>query len=122
MPLHDAAFWSDRLQRTLERYDAALVRQVAARLIRPRNQWPVEELIERCIAAVGNAAVIDRRVKDLDQAGRRLLALIGHSRQLRWKLGNLLELLAALGHAEGPQPVFDLFEAGLLYPDLAEGW
>ncbi len=112
------ANWSAYLERTLQRYDEPLLRQMTGKLFKPRNQWPVDELIERSIATVNNAAVVDRRLKDLDQASRRLLALIGHSRQPRWKLGQLLELLAALGHAEGPRPIFTLFEAGLLYPDL----
>lgn len=118
MPQSDPAFWSDHLRRTLQRYDESLVRQVAARLIKPRNQWPLDDLIERCVNSAGNPAILDRRLQELDPLGRKLLALIGHSRQPRWKLGSLLELLAALGHAEGPQPVFALFEAGLLYPDL----
>src|SRR5438105_10125485 len=67
---------------------------------------------------LANAAAIDRRLQALDDPARKLLACIGHSLQPRWKLGNLLELLAALGCAEGPQTVFRLFEAGLLCPDL----
>ena len=118
----ECPFWTDKLQRTLQRYSGDLVRTVAARLIRPRNEWPVEDLIDRCVAAVANPALIDRRLKELDPACRRLLAMIAHSRQPRWRLGSLLELLAALGNAEGPRPVFDLFTSGLLYPDLPESW
>src|SRR6266849_5765428 len=118
MPLTEPALCPDQIRRTLERYDPALVRQVASRLIMPRGEWPVEELIDRCAAAVVNPATIDRRLRELDVPARRLLALIGHSRQPRWRLGGLLELLAALGHAEGLAPVFMLFETGLLYPDL----
>jgi hypothetical protein len=114
----DSACWSDYLRQTLARYDDSLLRLVAGRLFKPRNQWPAEELIDRSVATVGNAAVVDRRLQDLGPAERRLLSVIGHSRQPRWRLGSLLELLAALGHAEGPQPVLHLFEAGLLYPDL----
>jgi hypothetical protein len=120
MPPTDPAPWTDRLKETLGRYDPALVREVAARLVRPRNEWPVEELIDRCAATAANAPVIDRRLRELDPAARPVLALIGHSRQPRWRLGSLLEMLAALGHAEGPRPVFSLFEAGLLYPDLPD--
>ena len=87
MPTADTAFWSDLVRRTLSAYDEPRVRQVAARLIKPRNQWPVEELIDRCIAAVENPAVLDRRRADLEAAPRRLLALIGHSRQPTWDLG-----------------------------------
>lgn len=110
--------WSGYLRQTLEHYDEPLLREVAGSLFRPRNQWPADELIERSVATVENPAVVDRRLETLGPAPRRLLALIGHSRQPRWRLGPLLEMLAALGHAEGPQPVFDLFAAGLLYPDL----
>jgi hypothetical protein len=111
------------------RYDEALLRQVAARLVKPRGHWPAGELIERCVAAVGNAALIDRRCQEVEPPARRLLALVGHSRQPRWYVGNLVELLAALGHADGLRPVLALLEAGLLTPALGdtsihnfEGW
>ena len=67
---------------------------------------------------MGDAAAVDRRLAELDAPARQLLACIGHSRQPRWRLGNLLEVLVALGCTEGPQAVFRIFEAGLLYPDL----
>jgi hypothetical protein len=118
MPLSDPQVWTDRLRATLQAYHEPLLRQVAGKLLKPRNQWPVEELIERSVATISNAAVVDRRLEELGPAGRRLLALIGHSRQPRWKLGSLLEMLAALGNAEGMTPVFALFESGLLYPEL----
>ncbi|HXG13364.1 MAG TPA: hypothetical protein VNK04_26640, partial [Gemmataceae bacterium] len=121
MSPNDLIPWTDHFRRTLERYDEALLRRVAGQLIRPRNQWPIADLIERCAAAVTNAAIIDRRLQALDPACRRLLAFMGHSRQPRWRLGSLLELLAAVGHQEGPRPAFALFEAGLLYPDLPDG-
>jgi hypothetical protein len=114
----DPATWSDRLRRTLQCYDEPLLRQVAGRLCRPRNQWPVEELIERSVAAVHNPAVLDRRLADLDPAGRQLLGLIGHSRQPRWPVGSLVEILVALGHPDGLLPVVALLHAGLLYPAL----
>jgi hypothetical protein len=118
MPSIDVVFWCDRVRQTLQHYAEPLLQQVAARLFKPRSHWPAEELIERSLATIQNAAVIDRRLEALEAPCRRLLALIGHSRQPLWKLGSLLELLAALGHAEGLLPVFTLFEAGLLYPDL----
>ena len=118
MPTPDAAFWSDLLRQTLASYDEALLRQVAGRLVRPRNQWPVEELIDRCVTGAENPAILDRRTADLEPAPRRLLALIGHSRQPSWDLGNLVEMMLALGCTDGLQPVFALLEAGLLYPRL----
>jgi hypothetical protein len=117
MPVPPADFWADCLRRALRRYDAGLLRQVAGRLIKPRNQWPVEELVERMAAATVNAPLIDRRLRDVSQAGRQLLAVIGHSRQPRWSLGNLVELACALGQQDGLKPIFELLEAGLMYPE-----
>jgi hypothetical protein len=121
MALFDPAYWSDKVRRTLQRYDEPLLRRVASRLFKPRNQWPREELVERSVATLSNAPVVDRHLARLGTSPRKLLALLGHSRQPRWKLGGLLELLAALGHAEGVQPALELLEDGLLYPELAEG-
>jgi hypothetical protein len=121
MPVADPAAWSERLAATLARYDEALVRKVAGRLVKPRNLWPVEELIARCAETIANPAVLDRRLAELAPASRHLLALIGHSRQPCWALGNAVELVMALGHEDGLAPVLDLLEAGLLYPVLNLG-
>src|SRR5262245_53200810 len=112
----DRDYWTDLLERTLAAYDAALLRQTAKRLAKPRSQWPADELLPRLMAAATNPALLDRRLKELDPPARQLLALIGHSRQPCWALGNLVELLLALGHADGLNPVLDLVQAGLLYP------
>ncbi|HTU91509.1 MAG TPA: helicase-associated domain-containing protein [Gemmataceae bacterium] len=118
MPVVDPAYWSELQRHTLASYDEALLRQVAARLVKPRNQWPIEDLVERGAAVMSNPAVIDRRLEDLTPPARRVLALIGHSRQPYWNLGNLVELTIALGHGDGLQPVLELLDAGLLYPHL----
>jgi hypothetical protein len=120
MPVPELDFWSDAVGRTFGRYDEPLLRRVAGRLFKPRSQWPADELVERGVATLANAAVIDRRLEDLEPAGRQLLALMAHSRQPVWKVGSLVELLVALGHADGLRPVLDLFEAGLLYPAAEE--
>src|SRR5437588_8946918 len=120
MPSAAPRDWSDILRQTLTCYDEPLLRRVAARLIKPRNQWPAAELITRCAATAADITIIDRRLGELDAAGRRLLALIGHSRQPLWNMGNLVELLIALGQEDGLAPVLALLEAGLLYPLLIE--
>ncbi len=102
-------------------YDEPLLRQVAGRLVKPRNQWPAEDLLARILEVVENPAVIDRRVQELEPASRQALALIGHSRQPLWALGNLVEMVMALGHADGLAPILDLLEAGLLFPLLDGG-
>src|SRR5262249_6960046 len=43
-------------------------------------------------------------------------ALIGRSRQPCWPVGSLVEMLTALGHADGLAPVQSLLETGLLFP------
>src|SRR5438270_11841120 len=113
--------WSDGLSATLARDDAALLRKVAGRLARPRNFWPVAELISRCVETVANPVMLDRRLAELAPASSQVLALLGRSRQPAWALGNVVELVMALGHADGLAPVFDLLEAGLLYPVLPPG-
>src|SRR3954465_864996 len=114
----DPAPWSDRLAATLRRYDEPLLRKVAGRLLRPRNLWPVEDLISRSLEVFDNPVVLDRRLAELAPASRQLLALIGHSRQPEWVLGNLVELAMALGCEDGLAPVLDLLEAGLASPVL----
>ncbi|MCI0640362.1 MAG: helicase-associated domain-containing protein [Gemmataceae bacterium] len=111
-------FWSSQIRRILESYDETLLRQVATRLCRPRNHWPAEELIDRCLDTIGNAAMLDRRLKDHDDCAQQLLALIGQSRQFVWNVGNLVEMAIALGAADGLKAVRDLLEAGLLFPKL----
>src|SRR5262245_40907564 len=118
MPLTDPAYWNAYLRRTLACYDAPLLRQVAGNLCRPRNQWPAEELIERSLQAFDNPAVLDRRLGEIDAPGRLALALVGHSRQPRWLVGHLVEMLVTLGHADGLGPIRGLLEAGLLHPEL----
>ena len=108
--------WTDRLEAALAGYSPDLLRQVAARLLKTRNQWPPEELIERIRESSRNAPVIDRRLKDLPQTARTVLALIGLSRRPEWKAGHLLAMLATLGHADGTDPLQALFDDGLIYP------
>jgi hypothetical protein len=111
-----------RLERTLQVYDESLLRHVAAKLIKPRNQWPVAELIERCLATFDNIASIDRRLKELQPEERRLLALIGHSGQPRWQVVHLIELSACLGDQDGMQSIRNLLESGFLFPEIPENW
>jgi hypothetical protein len=116
MPEASAENVSGLLRQTLQRYDESLLRRVAGRLLKPRNQWPVDELIERMEAAVENTPLIDRRLQELEPGARRILAAIGLSRQPRFRLGNLVELAVALGEADGLAPIFELLESGFLYP------
>ena len=83
--------WNQHIRTTLKRYDEALLRQVAHKLCKPRNQWPVDELLDRVVATFNNAAMIDRRLKELPAACRQILAVIGQSRQTRWPVGALVE-------------------------------
>jgi hypothetical protein len=109
---------SDRCREALARYGEPLLRAVADRLVRPRTKLPADELLDKAAATLTNAPVIDRRIKDQPPAARKLLALVGASRQPRWKVGHLITLLAALDHHEGFAPVQTLLEAGLLFPEL----
>jgi hypothetical protein len=118
MPSPSAASLTDSFRQTLLCYDEALLRQVAQKLCRPRNQWPIDELVERVQAALSNPVMLDRRLKELPAACRHVLALIGHSRQPCWHVGSLVEMLVAIGHADGLAPVVELLQTGLLIPLL----
>src|ERR1700722_7704577 len=98
-------FWTEQVRLTLLGYEEGLLRRIANRLFRPRNQWPVEELVERTLTTLANAPVLDRRIKDLPPACRQVLALIGHSRQPRWPVGSLVEMLVMLGQEDGLEPI-----------------
>ena len=108
--------WAECARAALESYDASLLRQVAETLCRPRNQWPAAELVDRCLATLDNAATLDRRLKDLDPAARRLLVVISHSSQSRWQAGSVVELAACLGEADPGAALLALLNAGLMYP------
>lgn len=113
--------WTARCRAVLARYPEPLLRAVATRLVKARTTQPADDLLDKAVATLANAPVIDRRVRDLPPASRALLALVGLSRQPRWKVGHLLTLLAALGHAEGFAPVQDALDSGLLFPELPAG-
>lgn len=110
--------WIEPVERALGAYDDATLRQVASKLTRPRNDWPADELRRRCIATLANAPVVDRRLKELPTGSRRLLRLIGQSRQPAWPVGSLVELALLLGESDGLASVQALLEAGFLYPQL----
>jgi Helicase conserved C-terminal domain len=118
MPPPSAANLTEHFRRTLSCYDEALLRQVAQKLCRPRNQWPAEELVERIVGALNNPVMLDRRLKELPAACRRLLALFAHSRQPIWRVGPLVEMVVTLGHGDGLAPIVELLTAGLLVPAL----
>lgn len=111
--------WEALLRQTLRTYDEALLRRVAHGLCRPRSHWPADELIDRAAAALQNAVLLDRRLKDLPEACRQTLALMARSRQPRWPVGSLVELLTCLGHGDGLAPLIALLENGLLLPELS---
>ena len=86
MPPIEPATWTDRLRSTLACYDEPLLRRVASKLFKPRNQWPAEELIERSLNTVQNPAVLDRRLADLDRlALARISALTSTRSHCRWR-------------------------------------
>lgn len=120
LPTAAVVDWSERCRAAMAHYSGPLLRDVAAKLVRPRANQPADELLDRSVGMLTNPPVIDRRVRDLPVAPRRLLALVGLSRQPRWKVGHLLALLSALGHDEGFQPLEEALRAGLLFPVLAD--
>ncbi len=118
-PISETEEWSDRVREVLTRYPEPLLRLVAGRLIKPRLNQPIDELIEKSVSTLGNPPIVDRRIRELPPASRKAIALIGLSRQPRWKVGHLITALSALGHPEGFAPIEALLEAGLICPELS---
>jgi hypothetical protein len=118
MPATPEPDWSLLCRDALARYGEPLLRTVADKLVRPRTKLPAEELLEKAAATLTNAPVIDRRIKEQSPPARKLMALVGLSRQPRWKVGHLITLLSALDHHDGFGPVLALLETGLLFPEL----
>jgi Helicase conserved C-terminal domain len=112
----DPAEGAAAVRAALARYDDALLRTVTARLFKPRSHWPADELIDRAVENLANPPVIDRRLKELPPACRNVLAAVGLSRHYEWPVGQLLALLATLGHSEGLAPIHALLDAGLAVP------
>lgn len=110
--------WPEIVRLILGRYDEKLLREVVQRFLRPRNQWPVEELIDRCVEAFDNTVLINRRLKELDESRRTLLAALAQSKQCKWKLGQLIEIAMCMGQEDGLSTVFDLLNQGFLLPDV----
>jgi len=108
------------VERALDAYDESTLRQVAGKLCRPRNQWPMDELRRRSLETLTNAPVIDRRLKEHSVAARGVLRLIAQSRQPFWPVGSLVEMAMALGAEDGLEAIRGLVEAGILYPRLPE--
>jgi hypothetical protein len=109
------------IERALEAYDEPTLRQVAGKLYRPRNQWPADELRRRCLETLGNAPVLDRRLKELSAPARGVLRLVAQSRQPYWPVGSLVELAMTLGAEDGLEAIRTLLESGILYPQLRAG-
>lgn len=110
--------WPEIVGLTLGRYEEKLLREIVQRFLRPRNQWPVEELIERTVEAFDNTVLVNRRLKELEESQRVLLAALAQSRQCKWKLGQLIEIAMTLGQEDGLSVVFELLRQAFLLPDV----
>src|SRR5438309_34593 len=99
MPLidfHAGGAGLDRATDALSKYAEPLLREVAGRLFRPRNTWTADEVRDRLLTALQDPVLIDRTLRGLSPSARKLLRLIGVSRQPQWRVRGLLDLLQAL--------------------------
>lgn len=112
----DDAPWTDRVRNSLDRYSDELFRAATGRLVKPKIGQAIADLADQAARTQTNAPVIDRRIRDLDTGPQNLLRLIGLSRLPVWKVGHLLLLASASGHAEGFATVERLLLSGLAFP------
>ena len=69
-PTPDPPDWTARGRDALAAYAGPLLRAVAARLVKPRTNQPVDELLDKSAATLTNPPVIDRRIKARGFANR----------------------------------------------------
>lgn len=110
--------WQDKTRAALHTYSEDLLRQVAAKLTRPRQRSTADEIRERVIEALDDPISIDRVLKSLHPSARRLLAIIAFSGTFEWSLQSLVDLLPVVGFTGGIGPIRELLDAGLVYPKL----
>lgn len=118
---HSTIDWLAQAESAIALYRLELLRLVASKLIRPRTQYTPEELRQRMLTALDDPVAIDRALKSASPIARQLLRMIDLSRQPRWTVASLADLLPILGHNEGLAPVQQLIESGLLFPELSAG-
>ncbi len=106
------AFYSTILQN----YHPELVRSIVTRLLRPRSQWPNEELIQRWVQSLDNPVVIDRRLKELGKSAHTVLWFSYFFQRTWWDLNLVLTMLASLGYEDSLQGIESLFQSGFLLP------
>ncbi len=111
----------DSIRQTFEHYNLVLRRSVLSALVKPRQPLELDDLAEKAISVMVNPPMIDRRLRDVPSVSRKVLAIMAITRNYRWPIGDLLQVLVTLGHHEGLSPIQTLLEAGLLYPDLNLG-
>jgi hypothetical protein len=103
----------------VERYGDALLRRCAAQFGRQRVQNEPKELRDHIVTALENSVLIDRTIKGLTPAARRLLRLVGMSRQHRWLVQALVDIGSILQSEDGIAPIRELLESGLAFPELS---
>jgi hypothetical protein len=121
MPLvdiHTGGAGLDRAADALAKYATPLLREVAGRLFRPRNAWTPDEVRDKLLAALQDPVLIDRTLRALSTPARKVLRLVGMSRQPTWRVRGLLDLLQGLGHADGIVAIQELLAAGMMFPAL----
>jgi hypothetical protein len=108
------------LRTALDRYAEPFLRRCASRFGSRRVQDASLDMRERILAAIENPVMIDRTLKTLSPAARRLLRLVGIGRQTRWRVQTLVDIGSILGSRDGVAPIGELLEAALAFPDLAD--
>ena len=105
---------------TFERYEAVVRLTILSALAKPRQPMEMDDLTDKAMNVLLNPPVIDRRIRELPGACRKLLAVMAITRNYRWRIGDMLQVLSTLGHHDGLVPFLTLMENGLLYPALAD--
>jgi hypothetical protein len=119
-PVEPSRIDSKQLARqALESYSEDLRRSVANKLLRPRNTWPTEELLDRAIQALDNAVLIDRRLKEMSVPAQQLLIMAARTGRATWRIQEWMWCLGFFTSAPDIEPILEMLQSGLIFPNLA---
>ena len=111
--------WPKCVAEAFDRYGEDLVEVVSTNLLKPRANLPREIVKEKALEIFSNPVILDRRILGMEASAQMLLEVAAKSQKTVWFMGNLVEIVLALGWKDGVGAVVNLLESGLAYPVFA---
>ncbi|HMP15714.1 MAG TPA: hypothetical protein PKD72_01720, partial [Gemmatales bacterium] len=119
-----APSWSeDDVARAWDGYAEPLLRQISAKVMKPRQKLPLAELKQKLLHWHDNPPLVDRRLRELSLPARTLLAIPYLGKRTLWRLGTLLEVVSSFSQqdscdlpTDNLKVIEELFLYGMIIP------